>query len=184
MRSQPNFLGRAGLGLLFLLAAINGRAKETTAGMPPNVAVVRTAVWSQGDAAREGAAELMVLLEIARLRRESPQGGVIAVGDRRGLFSAGAEETLRHAALQGLPVVKLAPSGQVLPAPHGLFLDGGNLSEQEAGQVLARCLERYGPPPPTGGSSSGEAIRSELRARLQLYQLEFTLAASPRVAVR
>jgi hypothetical protein len=166
----------AGLGLLFLLAA--GHAGETVAR---SVAIVRTAAWSQGDPAKEGAAELMILLEIARLRHEYGQGGLVAVGDRRGLFSVGAEEALRHAVLQGLPVVKLASNGRVLPAPHGLFLDGGGLSEEEARQVLARCLERYGP---LGSSPAGDAPLRELRARLQLFQQEFTLVAATRLAAR
>ena len=172
------------MGLLVLLAAADGWAKETAAGAQPDVSVVRTVAWSQGDPAREGAAELMILLEIARLRQGGTPGGLVAVGDRRGLFSVGAEEALRHAVLQGVPVVKLATSGHVLPAPHGLFLDGGTLSAEEARQVLALCLERYGALPRVGADGADEAVPPELRARLHSFQQEFTLAASTRLAVR
>jgi hypothetical protein len=167
-----------------LLATVNGWAKVTDTKTPAaTVAVVRTAAWSEGDPAREGAAELVVLLEIARLRHESSQGGLVAVGDRRGLFSAGAEEALRQAVLQGVPVVKLAASGRVLHAPHGLFLDGGALSEQEAQHVLARCLETYGALP-VAVSADGAQVTAKLRDRLQLFQKEFTVAASTRLAAR
>jgi hypothetical protein len=163
------------LGLL--LTALGGRAAESAS--VPNVAIVRTAAWSQGDPAREGAAEFVILMEVARLRREPAQGGLVAVGDRRGLFNPGAEEVLRHAVLQGVPVVKLASGGRVLPAPHGLFLDGGNLPEDEACQVLRRCLARYGALP-----SAADRASPSLRARLQQYQQEFNLAAGTRIALR
>jgi hypothetical protein len=179
MRLHTKSLRGAGWGLM-LLAAAGARAGEAVPGVPANVAVIRSVAWAQGDPAREGAAEFVVLMEIARLRQERPQAGLIAVGDRRGLFSAGAEEALRHAVLQGVPVVKLANSGRVLPAPHGLFLDGRGLSEQEARQVLARCLERYGALP----VSVSAAGTPELHRRLELFQQEFTLAAGTRVALR
>ncbi len=164
-----------------MVLAANARAEGTASGVPPSptVAVVRAAAWSEGDAAREGAAELAILMEIARLKHGCTQSGLVAVGDRRGLFSAGAEEALLHAVLQGVPVVKLAASGRVLAAPHGLFLDGGNLSEEEARALLARCLERYGALPRTA-----DATAPELHARLQMFQREFSLAASPRLAAR
>jgi len=181
MQLHAKFLSGVGLGLLVVVAAVTSRAGEVIVGRPPGIAIVRAVTWSQGDQAREGAAELMIMLEIARLRQDGARGGLVAVGDRRGLFSAGAEEALRHAVLQGVPVVKLASSGRVLPAPHGLFLDGGNLPEEEARQVLVRCMERYGP---LGTSPSGGAVTPELRARLQLFQREFALATGPRLAAR
>lgn len=181
MKVLKNSTGRTGLGcLLLLLAAISGQAGDAAVLASPHVAVVRTAAWSQGDPAREGAAELVILMEIARLRHDPAQGGLIAVGDRRGLFNAGAEEALHHAVLQGVPVVKLASGGRVLPAPHGLFLDGQDLPEEEARRVLLHCLERYGALPPARGDAPSPA----LRARLQQFQQEFTLAAGPRVALR
>jgi hypothetical protein len=121
----------------------------------------------------------MVLLTIAQVRH-TREAGLVAVGDRRGLFNPGAEEALRQAVLAGIPVVKLADRGRVLAAPHGLFLDGGSLSEAEAGLALARCLEKYGALPPGRG---GE-VTPEMRAQLQRFQQELALSASARVASR
>jgi hypothetical protein len=176
MRSCPKFRGVA--ILLLLLAATNAWAAGSTA---PNVSVVRTPVVMPGDATREGAAQMLVLLEVARLQHKGSHGGLVAVGDRRGLFPAGAEEALRDAVLRGVPVVKLANGGRVLPAPHGLFLDGGALSEEEASRVLARCLEIYGSLPRAATAGSAEPA---LHDRLRLFQNEFTLAVSPRLAAR
>ena len=150
---------------------------------PARVQVIHAPAWSQGDAVREGAEEFMVLLEIARLAQEPARGGLVGVGDRRGLFGPGAEQAMRQATLHGVPVVKLAPNGRVLPAPHGLFLDGSGLTEQEACIVLARCLVAHGALPVVGDRAE-EAQLAELRARLKRYQDEFTLAAVTRLAVR
>lgn len=176
MRTCPKFRGVA--ILLLLLAVTDACAAGNTA---PVVAVVRTPTVMPGDVTREGAAEMLVLLEVARLRHHNTSAGLIAVGDRRGLFPAGAEEALRDAVLRGVPVVKLAIGGRVLPAPHGLFLDGGGLSEEEASRVLARCLELYGNlPRAMTGANAAPALHDQLR----LFQNELTLAASPRLAVR
>lgn len=156
------------------LLAEASEARAAT-GTTPAVAVVRCAAWVPGDIAREGAAEMLVLLEIARVRHQSEQAGLVAVGDRRGVFPSGAEDALHQAVLRGVPVVKLARGGPVLAAPHGLFLDGGSLSEEEAARVLCRCLELYGKLP---------AATPQLRERLRQFQNEFTLAASARLAVR
>jgi hypothetical protein len=177
MPMPPKFL--AALGGAALLAVMPPAwAEVPAAGRVEKVGLVRTAGWLQNDPAREGAAELVILMEIARLRQERSGAGLVAVGDRRGLFSAGAEEALRCAVLQGVPVVKLASNGRVLPAPHGLFLDGDGLSEEEARQVLARCLERH------GGLPAATPASPELRARLQMFQRELTLAAGTRIALR
>jgi hypothetical protein len=168
---------RSWLGAVMFVAA-TATAFATTAA-PDRVAVVRTAVASVGEPARDGASELMVLLAIARVRH-SGEGGLVAVGDRRGLFNPGAEEALRQAVLAGIPVVKLAESGRVLAAPHGLFLDGGALSEAEAGRALGRCLEKYGALPP----GRDGAATAALRARLKVFQDELTLSAGTRVALR
>ncbi len=167
---------------LFVLAVaeIHGAAGARS----PGVAIVRTTTWSPGDVAREGATEMIVLLEIARLQRGSGQAGLVAVGDRRGVFPAGVEAALQAAVRCGVPVVKLASGGRVLPAPHGLFLDGGNLSEAEAAAVLGRCLRLYGALPAAGSPGADGAVSPELYERLGLFQHELTLAASPRLAVR
>jgi hypothetical protein len=166
--------------LALLLGAASGHAKGPAS--PPSVVVVRAEAWSQGDPVREGAAELAIFMEVARLRQEGANSGLVAVGDRRGLFSAGAEEALHYAVLQGVPVVKLGVGGRVLSAPHGLFLDGGDLSEEAARQLMGRCLEKYGALPLSG--SEGVASMPQLRARLELFQREFTLASSARLAAR
>jgi len=164
--------------LLLLLAVTNAWAASHTV---PTVAVVRTAALMPGDAAKQGAAEMLVLLEVARVQHQSVQGGVVAVGDRRGLFPAGAEEALHDAVLRGVPVVKLATGGRVLPAPHGLFLDGGALSPDEAARVLQHCLELYGNLPT---SARAGVNAPELHDQLRRFQNEFTLAVSPRLAAR
>lgn len=169
--------------VVLLLLLIVRDACAAVAGAQ-GVAVVRTASWAPGDSIREGAVEMVVLLEVARLRKQSDQAGLVAVGDRRGLFPAGAEDALREAVLHGVPVVKLASSGRVLAAPHGLFLDGGGLSETEAAQMLSRCLKLHGALPGVGTVRADGTVPPELRDRLRLFQNEFTLAASTRLAVR
>ena len=179
MRTPRQSLLAAGLALsLSLTAAV---AETATA---PKVQVVRTAGWSQGDPVKEGAAEFMVLLEIARLGNDPASGGLVGVGDRRGLFGSGAEQAMQRAVLRGVPVVKLAPSGRVLPAPHGLFIDGSGLSEEDASAVLARCITRHGALPVVGERAATGAELAALRERLHAYQQEFTLAAGTRLAVR
>lgn len=166
------------------LALLGGGAM--TAGEPggvPPVQVIRAPAWSQGDAVREGAAEFVILMEIARQQKAPAKGGLIGVGDRRGLFAPGAEAALHRAVLQGVPVVKLAAGGRVLPAPHGLFLDGQGLPEQEAGAVLARCFEKHGALPAVGEAAPEREV-GRLREKLRRYQDEFTLAAGTRLAVR
>ena len=167
--------------LLLLLAGNLAGAGATTA---PGGAIVRSAGWTPGGAVRDGAAEMLMLMQIARLRHASGDTGLVAVGDRRGLFPAGVEAVLQLAVLRGVPVVKLATGGRVLPAPHGLFLDAGNLSESEAAAVLCRCLALHGAlPAATPASPTGE-ISPRLREQLDQFQREFTLAAAVRLAVR
>jgi hypothetical protein len=166
-----------------LLGLLTGAASWAATAQFPGVAIVRTAGWSPGGEVREGAAELLLLMEITRLRQAGGPAGLVAVGDRRGLFPAGAEEVLRDAVLHGVSVVKLASGGRVLAAPHGFFLDGGGLSEAEAAAVLDRCLRLYGAVPTNTTGSRGENL-AKLRDHLRLCQQEFTLAASPRVATR
>jgi hypothetical protein len=176
MQLGTKFIGAALLPLLLVVAEA-----RTIAADGPKVAVIRSAAWSPGDMTREGASEMLVLMEIARLQPKGGQAGLVAVGDRRGIFSSGAEEALHDAVLRGVPVVKLASGGRVLPAPHGLFLDGGSLSAEDAARVLAHCLTRYGSLP---SATIAGAASPEIQERLRLFQNEFTLAASTRLAVR
>lgn len=175
----------AGMFAATVLLGVAKASELESSTQPQRVSIVRAAEWSQGDAAREGAAEFVVLMEIARLRESRTPAGLVGVGDRRGLFNAGAEQALHEAARAGLPVVKLARGGEVLPAPHGLFLDGGSLTEDEACRVLARCLERYGPlPRSTEATDDGSRGTARVHVVLQKFQREFTLANSARLALR
>jgi hypothetical protein len=167
MKKGRRSWGGGGLLCCGLALALAGGAE----GAVPSVTVIQAAAWSQGDAAREGASEFLVLMETARIRRQDGGGGLVAVGNRRGFFGVGAERALELAVLQGVPVVKLAAGGQVRPSPHGLFLDGGGLSAEAARQVLERCVERHG----TWAAASEPT--PELRARLAVFQRELTLAA-------
>jgi hypothetical protein len=88
-----------------------------------------------------------VFFKVASLQKAHHAVGLIAVGDRHGLLAHGAENALRFVALQGVPVARLAPGGEVAHDPDDLFMDCGHLSESEAAAVLAHCLHRYGSPP-------------------------------------
>lgn len=171
--------------MLLLAAAVltvdvaEGRAE-------PAIAVVRALPMEfvEADAAREGAAEFFVAMEIARVSAAPMKGGVVGVGNRRGRFSGESEEALRRAALRGVLVVKLAPGGAVEPAPHGLFLDGTGLSEEEACRVLAKCLQRFGPPPAAERERATKAELAKMREHLNACQQEFSMAAAARVAAK
>lgn len=165
------------LGLAALLPAAAIAADQA------EVRVIRAPAWSQGDAVREGAGEFLVLMDIARLANHPARAGLVGVGDRRGLFGPGAEQAMHQVTMRGVPVVKLAPNGRVLPAPHGLFIDGSGLSEQEACALLERCIAAHGALPVVGERAE-ETQLAELRERLKIYQNEFTLAAVTRLAVR
>ncbi len=104
-------------------------------------------MWSFDGQARAGAEEFSLLMRLAELQRTSPLAGIVGVGDRNGVFQAGAERALRVAALSGVPVLKLAASGTVTANPDALFIDVGPLSEANATRALAAALERLGAPP-------------------------------------
>lgn len=152
----------------------------------PAVGIVRAVPVSlaQADAAREGAAELVALMEIARVQAQPVKGGLVGVGNRRGLFSCETEEALRQAVLAGIPVVKLAPRGEVLPAPHGLFLDGGNLSEADACRVLALCLTKFGALPKAHSPEPSPKELAAIQQHLRAFQQQLTLATRTRLAAR
>jgi hypothetical protein len=81
------------------------------------------------------------------LRREHSAAGLVSIGDHNGVRPAGGELALRHAALSGVPVAKLARGGSVAPDPDALFLDGGTLDANRVARVLTHCLELHGPSP-------------------------------------
>ncbi len=151
---------------------------------PPGlqVAVLRAAAWSPGDPVREGAGEFEVLCRVASLKRAHPNVGLLAVGDRHGLLTRGAENALRFAALQGVPVARLAPGGDVARDPDDLFLDCGHLTESEAATVLERCLSRHGSAPAAANPDSpthGEL--AAIRAYLAPFRAALALAGAPRL---
>lgn len=170
------------LGACALLAV----AAAPLAASPAGVAVLRAAPWSPGDDARAGAGELEVFLCAARLQRDHRAAGLIGVGDRHGLFVAGAERALRMLACRGLPVAKLARGGGDLAAnPESLFLDATGLAEADAAALLARCLERHGPPPAAVNPDTPTASElAAIRAHLRPFHEAFALAAAPQLAAR
>jgi hypothetical protein len=139
---------------------------------------------AQADAARDGAGELMVLMEIAQVQNQPEKGGLVGVGDRRGRFSCDAEEALRLAVLDGIPVVKLAPRGEVVAAPHGLFLDGGTLTEEDARRVLARCLVKFGSLPKAHSATPSASELAAIQEHLRPFQNELSLATRVRFAAQ
>jgi hypothetical protein len=148
------------------------------------VAVLRAAPWSPGDTVREGAGQFEVLCRVASLQKGHRAVGLIAVGDRHGLFTHGAERALRFVALQGVPVARLAPGGEVAQDPDDLFLDCGHLAESEAAAVLERCLNRHGSAPiaanpdcPTPGELAA------IRHYLVPFREALTLADAQRLSI-
>lgn len=172
---------RGGVIVALGFAAFAASAMAAGAG----VAIVRAAAWSPGDAARDGAIEFEVLMSAARLQHAHRSAGIVGVGDRRGLFVAGAERALRLLALRGLPVAKLSRDGDVAADPDQLFLNATGVSETEASAILAHCLDRHGPPPPAADvERPTERELKAIRAHLQPFRDALALAAAPRVAQR
>jgi hypothetical protein len=161
-----------------VLAAASVNASERAA-----VVVVRDAPWSPADTAREGAGEFSVLMNLAKVRREHSLAGLVGVGSAHGVFQTGAERALRFAVLSGVPVVKVAVSGEVASCPDGLFVEAGALSEAEACRLLAVALERCGPAP--RAQNPGRPSDTELaaiRAHVERLQGQFILARGAQVA--
>jgi hypothetical protein len=95
----------------------------------------------------------------------------------------GGERALWRATLTGVPVVKLAPHGEVAPAPEGLFLNCGTLSEEKASRILTECLERLGAPPAAANAEHPTAAElAAIRRHLRPFQAALDSAAQPRVA--
>jgi hypothetical protein len=185
MASLPKRISAASLGLLVILLTSGLQAGQREATQPI-VAVVRAIPVSlaQADAAREGAAELVVLMEIARVQSRPEKGGLVGVGNRRGLISGDTEEALRRAVLSGVPVVKLAPQGEVLTAPHGLFLDGGHLSVEAACAVLEQCLIQFGALPVVDSAQPSKRELAALQNHLRTFQQQLNRANPGRLAIR
>jgi hypothetical protein len=108
--------------------------------------------------------------------------GLIAVGDRHGLFTQGAEHALRFVALQGVPVARLAPGGELAQDPDDLFLDCGHLAESDAAAVLERCLNRHGSPPiASNPDRPTPAELAAIRHYLVPFREALALAGAPRL---
>ena len=166
---------------LGLLAVGASRLSATPAG----VAVLRDAPWSPGDTVREGAGEFEVLICAAKLQRDHRVAGIVGVGNRHGMFVSSAERALRHLALRGFPIAKLAQGGDVAADPDQLFLDAAGLSENEAAAILARCLERHGTPPKAANPEMPTSRElAAIRKHLQPFREAFAVAASPRLALK
>ena len=152
----------------------------------PQIAVIEDAPWCPGDTQREGAAELEVMLRVAQLQQQHEVVGLVGVGDRRGLFQEGTRRGLEFAVQHGVPVVRLARGMQnCLKGTDDLFINGGMLSPEDASALLSKCLARHGALPVVHESGqSGEADLRALRAKLKLYQAEFTAKQATLVASR
>ena len=164
------------------LAVASTQAKADAQAAADEIAVVRAAPWSPGDTVREGAGEFEVLFHVASLQKDHRAVGLIAVGDRHGLFTRGGERALRFVALQGVPVARFAPGGEIARDPDGLFLDGGHLTESEAAAVLKRCLNRLGSPPMAANPDRPTARElAAIRAHLVPFREALALASAPRL---
>jgi hypothetical protein len=151
----------------------------------PAVTVVEDAPWSPDDAPRDGAAELNVLVQLAQLQRRTDVVGLVGVGDRRGIFQDGTQRGLEFAVRQGVPVVRLARGvPRCAPNENDLFIDGGLLSPEAAAALLADCLARYGALPRSDSATLSAREARALRAKLHLYQAEFTSRQPSLVALR
>jgi len=151
----------------------------------PAVAVVHSAEWSVGNAAREGAGEFLVLLEAAKLQRTNRSAGLLAVGDHNGILRSGGERALRRLALTGIVVVKLAPQGEVAASPDELYIDAGRMTEAAAGRILTHGLSLYGAPPQAARPSdpTGDELAA-IRSHLKKFQTLFALDSASAVALR
>ena len=174
------------LRLLRAVAAIVLAVTTLHAAAPAiGIAVLHAAPWSPNAAAREGAGEFEVLLCVAQLQREHAVAGLVSVGDRNGVRQCGGETALRRAALSGLPVVKLAPQGEVAVTPDAIFIDGGALNAEHARRWLKTCLERFGAPPAAADPERPTPRElGAIRAHLRSFQDAFASASRPLVAAR
>lgn len=148
-----------------------------------NVATLRSAEWSPGDRVRDGAGEFEVLICAAKLQQSKCAGGIVGLGDRHGLFLAGAEHALHTLALRGIPIAKLPRGGDLAADPEGLFLDASGLTESQASAVLSRCLELYGTPPTVADCAHPtETELAAIRTHLAHFRQAFDMARFPRFA--
>jgi len=149
------------------------------------VAVLHPAAWSPGDSVRDGAGEFEVLLCVARLQHAHAAAGLVSVGDRNGTRPCGGERALRRAVLTGVPVVKLAPGGEMAADPEQLFIDARHLTEDQAGRLLRQCLERFGAPPVATDPERPTARElAAIRSHLRRFHEAFVVESDALVAVK
>jgi hypothetical protein len=157
------------------LAGLALSAPPAFAAPSAGVAILRAAEWSPDDPARDGAGEFEVWLRVAQLQRAHAAAGLVAVGDRRGVFRSGGERALRQVVFTGVVVAKLAPGGEVARAPDGLFLDAGMLAPETASTALTRALQRHGPPP-AAANPERPTLAERTAIRVHLAKLQAALA--------
>ncbi len=156
---------------LIIATILTGAAASATS----RVAVIEDAPWSPNDSQRDGAAELEVMLCVARLQHDHQAVGVVGIGDRHGIFQEGTRRGLELVVQHGVPVVRLARGTQAcLGGADDLFINGGMLSPEAASALLSECLARHGALPSIriAGQPSDREL-SALREKLKLYQAEF-----------
>lgn len=151
----------------------------------PAVGEYRDLAWIPGDSSKNGAAEMAILMSVARLRQEHPLAGLVCIGNRDGAFHAATEDTLARVALMGVPVVKLAQSDPMPVNPSDVFIEAGTLAPAAAKRLLSECLARFGAPPAAADPDHPTARElTATRRKLALYQSVFDTANAPRVALR
>jgi L-asparaginase len=140
----------------------------------PGVLIIERVTWSPDDPVRDGAVEFELLLAAARLLRDHPLAGLVAVGNRHGILCPRGETSARRVVHLGVPVVRLADSGKVASTPDDLLISGGTLSPTEARALLRQCLVRHGALPPAHNPERPTAKElAAIRTRLAAYQRDF-----------
>jgi L-asparaginase len=164
---------RRSLALLITLLLIALTVVHTRAATPA-VEVLYGPAWVPGDTIKDGAAELEVLICVARVQNTNPLSGLVSVGQRNGGFPPAAETALERVAHMGVPVVRLAQNGPVSSHPGDAFIEAGSLSPAEAKRLLTDCLARFGALPAAANPSKPTKKESAaLQARLALFQAQF-----------
>ena len=150
----------------------------------PRVEIFQEPTWSPTDFARQGAAELDLLMRLVELQQSPGPIGIVGVGNRHGIFQAGVHRALEMAVREGIPVVRLAHNGKAAAAgSRCVFINGGTLSVVEAELLLKQCLVEFGPLPQTNDVISADAIAPEISTQLARFQAVFDHGIPTTVAV-
>lgn len=164
-----------------MVVALLAATVPATDAAGSGVETIEDAPWSPDDAARDGAAELAILLRLASPERPA---GFVGIGDGRGLFQRGTHRGLELAVWSGVPVVRVTREARGgLAVPDSWFIDAGARGATEAADLLAQCLARHGPfPAARTPFAPSAAERAALRRHLALYQAEFNRPSTRLVA--